>query len=307
MKSLSLTVLAGWLVFSANQAVAVSTTASFPISYKKDVPLSFTCGPKNGETIAVRPIVPVGATISANVLQDIFWDDQARLFGGGGELTLGGCGGAGGPTSINLLSSPAIARGDGSFNVDVYDNTTTNKDGYNQIMFTATQVVTYDVANPLPPQNTDTNIDDQVCVSRHDGSDDVETQVVSCYEELGCSSCCIYGSPQVSFGLANFNVKVEDVPIWHETAVGEPLELRMRFSNYGDAGTNQTFGPKWSCNWNSRVTVLNSNTNQMVFPSGSVALFTQSVANVFLPPSALEGTLYKTNGMYRYVLPDGWS
>ncbi len=306
MKSLSLTVLAGWLVFSANQAVAVSTTASFPISFSKDVPISTDCVEKYKEQLAARPMVPMGAAITSNMLLDVNWDDGAELTGGGGKLILGGCNMSGNIGAINLLST-AIARSDGSFDIDVYDKTDTNNDGFNRIMFTATQVVTYNVANPLPPQITDTNIEEQVCVSRHDGSDDGEMQVVSCYKVLGCSSCCIYGSPQVSFGLANFNVKVEDVPIWHETSVGEPLELRMRFSNYGDAGTNQTFGPKWSCNWNSRVTVLNSNTNQMVFPSGSVALFTQSVANVFLPPSALEGTLYKTNGMYRYVLPDGWS
>jgi hypothetical protein len=113
---------------------------------------------------------------------------------------------------------------------------------------------------------------------------------------VGCWCCDSEGSPRVLFDIANFNVRVEDTPVWYKNKVGAPLTLKMRFSNYGDAATNRTFGAKWSCQWNSSVTVLGALTNRMVFPSGSIAMFTQSVTDVYVPPSALTGVLLKTNG-----------
>ena len=256
----------------------------------------------------MQPLLPAAATISSNMLTGIYVDDKAVLTvpGGSGSATRS----KGGPcigddmADVNLKAlSPGTNNG--LFKVVLSDFTSTNYNGGNEICFSGIQTITYNVDAPLPPAVTDTNIDEQVCAMRHDecGS----PQVVCWYITAGCQDCSQMGSPQVSFGLANFNVKVEDTPIWHETAVGEPLALKMRFSNYGDPGASQTFGPKWSCNWNSSVTVLHSLTNRMVFPSGSIVLFTQTVANTYVPPAALEGTLVKTNGLFRYTQLDGWS
>ena len=256
----------------------------------------------------MQPLLPAAATISSNMLTGIYVDDKAVLTvpGGSGSATRS----KGGPcigddmADVNLKAlSPGTNNG--LFKVVLSDFTSTNYNGGNEICFSGIQTITYNVDAPPPPAVTDTNIDEQVCAMRHDecGS----PQVVCWYVSAGCQDCSQMGSPQVSFGLANFNVKVEDTPIWHETAVGEPLALKMRFSNYGDPGASQTFGPKWSCNWNSSVTVLHSLTNRMVFPSGSIVLFTQTVANTYVPPAALEGTLVKTNGLFRYTQLDGWS
>ena len=137
-------------------------------------------------------------------------------------------------------------------------------------------------------------------------SDDSEGTTETPYV-VGCLCCTSTGSPKVLFDIPNFNVRVEDTPVWHKNKVGAPLALRMRFSNYGSTATNRTFGAKWSCQWNSSVTVVDAQTNRMVFPSGSIAVFTQSVTDVYVPPSALTGVLLKTNGVYRYVKPDGWT
>ena len=299
-------VLMLWL-FSADNLFGATGSATFSVYYQRIVPLSTDCTVSPSAFIPFKPLLPSGATITSNVLTGVQWDDMATLSGGGGSLTLGGCNGSGSQSFINLKSSPAIARSDGSFDIDLFDKTDINTND-NQILFRGTQTVTYNVAAPLPPAISDTNADEQVCAMRYadDGCEEKQ-QVICWYVSAGCQECSRQGSPQASFGLANFNVKVEDTPIWHATAVGEPLALKMRFSNYGTPATNQTFGPKWSCNWNSSVTVLHAKTNRMVFPSGSIVLFTQTVANTYVPPAALEGTLVKTNNIFRYTQLDGWS
>ena len=307
MKILSLAALTGWLIFHAGQAVAASTTVSYPISYQRIVPLSWNCTLKENTTIHARPLLPT-TNITANILKIDSVDDYAvvSVSGGGSALrsSEGPC------ITVNTadvdIKALLPSSKDGAFDITLSDFTSTNYNNVNQIEFSGTQMVTFDVANPLPLALSDTNADEQVCALRYNECT-MQDEIVCWYESTGCSDCSSHGSPQVSFGLANFNVKVEDTPIWHETAVGEPLALNMRYSNFGDTSPGQTFGPKWSCNWNSRVTALNSATNRMVFPSGSIVMFTQSVANIYLPPAALEGALVKTNGIYRYTQPDGWS
>lgn len=290
----------------ALQSQAATASTTFPIFFQQIVPVSTSCGRTHDHVIAARPLLPATAVIVSNMLQDIYVDDEAELSSRGGRpVTLGGCSGSGIFSSIDLVSS-GVAWSDGSFDIALYDNTTNNVNGVNEMRFKGNQVVTYNVDSPLPPATSDTNVYEQVCATRYNECT-MQDEIVCWYVSAGCSDCSSHGSPQVSFGLANFNVKVEDTPVWHDTAVGEPLALNMRYSNFGDTSPGQTFGPKWSCNWNSRVTVLNSATNRMVFPSGSIVMFTQTVANVYLPPAALEGALVKTNGIYRYTQPDGWS
>ena len=307
MKTLFLTALAGWTIFIAHQAVAVPTTVSYPISHQRIVPLSRDCSIKESATIHVRPLLPT-TNITANILKVDRADDYAvvSVSGGGSAIRSSGSPCFNANTNDVDIKAMLPSSKDGAFDIVLSDFTSTNFNNVNQIEFSGTQIVTFDVAAPLPPAISDTNADEQVCATRYNECT-MQDEIVCWYESAGCSGCSSRGSPQVSLGLANFNVKVEDTPVWHDTAVGEPLALNMRYSNYGDTSPGQTFGPKWSCNWNSRVTVLNAATNRMVFPSGSIVLFTQSTANVYLPPSALEGALVKTNGIYRYTQPDGWS
>lgn len=298
--------IAFWMSFmSASQAV--TTNASFQIYYQRIVPLSYDCSVKESNVINVRPLLPT-TNITANVLYVFSADDQAVISVSGGSSATRSSGGPCIGADLADVDIKALmpTSKDGAFTVTLSDFTSTNVDNVNQIEFSGNQFVTYDVAAPLPPAISDTNADEQVCSMRYDECGR-PLQTVCWYVSSGCSDCSRLGSPQVSFGLANFNVRVEDTPVWHETAVGEPLALDMRFSNYGEPATNQTFGPKWSCKWNSSVTVLNAKTNRMVFPSGSIVLFTQSVVNVYVPPTALEGTLVKTNGIYRYTQLDGWT
>jgi len=300
--------IAIWIaVVSSSQAVTTNTT--FHIYHQKIVPLSYDCSSKSMKNIQVRPLLPT-TNITANILHVDTVDDKAviSVSGGGSETRSSGspsCGISADLTDVDIRALLPFSK-DGAFTVTLSDVTTNNVNGVNQIEFSGDQVVTYTVDAPLPPAISDTNSEEKVCSMRYNTCT-MQQEIVCWYKSEGCSGCSTLGSPQVSFGLANFNVRVKDTPIWHETAVGEPLSLDMRFSNYGDTAANQTFGPKWSCKWNSSVTVLHAQTNRMAFPSGSIVLFTQSVANVYVPPAAMEGSLVKTNGIFRYTQLDGWS
>lgn len=298
--------IVAWLAV-ASSSHAVSTNAVFHIYHQRIVPLSYDCSVKESTAINVRPLLPT-TNITANVLYVFGADDQAVISVPGGSSATRSSGGPCIGANLADVDIKALmpTSKDGAFTITLSDFTSTNVDNVNQIEFSGNQVVTYDVAAPLPPAISETNVDEQVCAMRYDECGR-PLQTVCWYVSSGCSDCSRLGSPQVSFGLANFNVKVEDTPIWHETAVGEPLALNMRFSNYKNIFPVETFGYRWSCNWNSSVTVLDSKTNRMVFPSGSISLFTQSVANVYLPPGAMEGTLVKTNGVFRYTQLDGWT
>ena len=291
----------------AFSAKGVTTNAAFHVSYQRIVPLSYDCSAKESTVINVRPLLPT-TNITANVLTVASADDRAVISVPGGSSATRSSGGPCIGANLADVDIKALmpTSKDGAFTITLSDFTSTNVDNVNQIEFSGDQVVTYDVAAPLPPAISDANVDEQVCSMRYDECEK-RSQTVCWYQSAGCPDCSSLGSPRVSFGLANFNVKVEDTPIWHETAVGEPLALKMRYSNFKSIYPVGTFGYRWSCNWNSSVTVLDSETNQVVFPSGSIGLFTQSVANVYLPSEALEGTLVKTNGMFRYAQLDGWT
>ncbi len=108
------------------------------------------------------------------------------------------------------------------------------------------------------------------------------------------------------------NVKVLDIPVWQETSVGYPLELRMRFSNFAEtrgAGVPQPFGQGWSCQWQSHIAVEATNSNRiwMWMSSGSIVLFTNSVGNPngYYPPPSVDGWLERVDStLYKYRKSD---
>ncbi|MCO5043650.1 MAG: hypothetical protein M9935_00005, partial [Kiritimatiellae bacterium] len=287
--------------FAQADTVTVAVTRSLP-SYQQVVEGNDTCDPREGPfwTKSFNPLLPPGASVISSYISG-YVDDEADITGAG-SITIGHC--EAGDYSANITA--AVHTNDGSFTITLYDRTATATQD-NQVAFSGVNTITYQVVDPPGPEITETNIEEEVCATyfKTDECGIVTEEKVCWYESAGCSSCDTKGSPQASFGVANFNVRVDDTPVWHETAVGFPLELRMRFSNFGEPVTNKTFGPKWSCNWNSSVTVINSGTNRLVFPSGSVGLFTLSSNNVYLPPDALDGVLVFTNGVYEYRKPDG--
>lgn len=284
------------------------------------------------------PALPLTATVVSSVVYGVYVDDRAVLSGNGDEVILGGCTGPFTPAEVTDVMPVADAHG--AFDIVLQDSTTNGLSsnevrlyGYNDItciyvdppprdselsIIEETEdpyvedPVTDDPSDDLPEDDYPGDVtpgDDDPGKDRPEGwdvSDDGGT-VHENPHRVGCWCCDSGGSPRVLFDIANFNVRVEDTPVWYKNKVGAPLTLKMRFSNYGDAATNRTFGAKWSCQWNNSVTVLGALTNRMVFPSGSIAMFTQSVTDVYVPPSALTGVLLKTNGVYRYVKPDGWA
>ncbi len=289
--------------FAQADTVTVAVTRSLP-SYQQVVEGNDTCDPREGPfwTKNFNPLLPSGASVISSYISG-YVDDEADITGAG-SITIGHC--EAGDYTANITA--AVRTNDGSFTITLYDRTATATQE-NQVAFSGVNTITYRVVDPPGPETTETNVEEEVCATYFKLGDcgEVTEEKVCWYESAGCSSCSTKGSPQASFGVANFNVRVDDTPIWHETAVGFPLQLQMRFSNFGEPVTNKTFGPKWSCNWNSSVTVLDPGTNRLVFPSGSVGLFTLSSNNVYLPPDALDGVLVLTNGVYEYRKPDGWT
>ncbi len=299
-KLIALLTLAAGL--TSAETVTVTVTRELP-SFNQVVPLSGSCNDRLVWTTTYNPMLPADAVILTSRVHNVFVDDKAVLTGPGGSIPLGGCTGPFGNQSATITS--ILGGNNGSFQIQLYDNTT-NGITANEVRFSGQNTITFTTTNAFPPEITDTNVEEEVCEAIRDCAGNAIDKVCW-YESAGCSRCDTKGSPQASFGIANFNVRVKDTPIWHDTAVGAPLELQLRFSNFGEPVTNITFGPKWSCNWNSSVTEVNAGTNRLVFPSGSISLFTLSTNGVFVPPTALEGTLTKTGGVYRYAKPDGWS
>ena len=281
--------------------VTVTTTRSLPY-YQEVVPLNWDCSDYIEKwSTSFNPGLPAGALLLESKLNgDV--DDACRVNGRMIDIT--SCK----PDKLDGVDVTTNVNADGSFAIVLYD-WTNDGSNENQVLLSGYNTITYRVVDPLPPDITDSNIEEEVCARyvKTGKCGKLTEEIVCWYESAGCSSCGTKGSPQSSFGVANFNVRLDDTPLWHETAVGFPLELQMRFSNFGEPITNKTFGPKWSCNWNSSVTVLNSGTNRVVFPSGSISLFTLSTNGTYLPPDALDGFLVKTGGVYRYAKPDGWT
>ena len=92
MKILSLVALTGWLIFHAGQAVAASTTVSYPISYQRIVPLSRDCTLKESTAIHARPLLPT-TNITANILKIDSVDDYAVVSVSGGGSAIRSSGG----------------------------------------------------------------------------------------------------------------------------------------------------------------------------------------------------------------------
>jgi RHS repeat-associated protein len=281
------------------QADTVTVTVTRSLPYHQEItPLRDDCQKRQIWSTFFNPGLPPNAILVSSKVTG-FVDDAVEM----GTKTINAqlCR----PEDFTDVDITTNINADGSFEIKLHD-WTDDATNANQVLLQGYNTITYKVIDPPPPDTSPTNVEEEVCETIRDCAGN-EIDKVCWNVSAGCSTCDSHGSPQSTFGIANFNVRVKDTPIWHDTAVGAPLELQMRFSNYGEPVTNKTFGPKWSCNWNSTVTEINPGTNRLVFPSGSIGLFALSTNGVYLPPGALEGTLTKTSGVYRYEKPDGWS
>ena len=276
--------------------VTVTVTRSLPY-HQEITPLVGDCVQREKWSTFFNPGLPANAVLISSKVTG-FVDDAVQM--GTKLINVQACR----PEVFTDVDITTNINADGSFEIKLYDWTDDGTNA-NQVLLQGYNTITYKVIDPPPPDTTDTNVEEEVCETIRDCAGN-EIDKVCWNVSAGCSTCDSHGSPQSTFGIANFNVRLKDTPIWHETAVGQPLELELRFSNFGEPVTNKTFGPKWSCNWNSSVTEINAGTNRLVFPSGSIGLFALT-NGVYVPPTALEGTLTKTGGVYRYEKPDGWS
>ena len=250
-------------------------------------------------TIDFNPVVPPGAVIKSSELKgDV---DDALKINGDHLVNWDVCG----PASFDVDIMDDIDPATGCFSIDVYDKTSSGITD-NEVLLNAYNTLTYEITDP---PNAGGDEDDGGNYPENEfcrtGTCENAYQIVCWTDSAGCKGCRSHGSPQVSFGVANLDVRVNDIPVWHDTAVGPALELEMRFGNYASTN-NGVFGPKWSCNWESSVTVLDALTNRIVFPSGSRCnLVWDGANNRYAPPDALDGYLVAISNGYEYRRSDG--
>ena len=286
-------------------AQTVTNTVILPLpNMWKLMPPGYTCEKIPVLTNSFTPLLPDGATIIDSRISG-YVDDACEVIGPGGVIEIGfdNCA----PYEFQDVSILQIlSSSDGFFEIALYDETDQGLQS-NQVQFYGSNIITYVVNNPEPIDSTEENIEEEL----RDALCKVDPCTMSCedilksiYVTADCSDCSIFGSPRASFNLGNFNVRVQDIPVWLETAVGPAIRLEMRFSNAGHEDATRAFGPRWSMNWESRIEELPGGTNRMRFPSGSIGYFVEQ-GGVYTGPSGLPGELTSTNGVYQYARPDG--
>ena len=286
----------------SGSAVTITVTNTRPLPIiNKLVPPSTAC--TVGETIlgTYIPPIPSGATIVSSTLSG-YVDDGLQISGVPPlNIGLSDCA----PNGFTDEDITSRVGSDGSFSYGVSDKT---DDGgpVNVLYFEADNTVVYTVTDPDPQQSSPTNINSELCTYVTDCDGNV-VQILCPERVVGCGTCGSEGSPRPLFNLATFGIKIQDTPVWENTAVGPELRVEMLFNNTGSTNPAGSFGPKWTCNWNSSVEELNAGTNRMLFPSGGLVTFVKDGNDVYQAPVSLEGELTFTNNQYVYKRPNGWT
>ena len=221
------------------------------------------------------------------------------------------------PDSFAMVNVTSNVNSRGETQIVLYDKTVSSSN--NRVSLTGTCELTFGIDESLIPDVSDQNSEDEGWEEGYTDPGDGQERIPAlpgpgrlkkkCPEgddlwnpseqQVGCERCGIRGQPQTWVDEATLNVKVRDVPVWTETPVGEPLELRLRFSNFASLsrgnGAQRPFGPQWSSQWESLVSVEATNTGRVWvwMPSGSEILFTNTVylGTNYYPPASVGGRL----------------
>ena len=293
--------MAGLGFWAPAASAAVATVSQTVPSHQEVVEVATNClGIFRWGTV-FHPVLPKGAVVTRSVLSG-YVDDFVEVGGEGGVSIGNDCG----PSSFPGVDITSAVGADGSFSIDLYDRTGDGAPA-NEVRFEAVNEITFEVSDPPGPPTDDETPDEDgyrgdPCAERTlDDECPCDEEDEECPEDkAGCESCSAEGSPQATVNLTDFNIRVTDVPVWEETAVGESLSLRMRFSNYGGSGASRLFGAKWLCQWEASVTELGGGTNRLAAPWGDVVFFRADGNGGWTGPGGLSGTLEAADGGYEY-------
>ncbi len=293
--------MAGLGFWAPAASAAVATVSQTVPSHQEVVEVATNClGIFRWGTV-FHPVLPKGAVVTRSVLSG-YVDDFVEVGGEGGVSIGNDCG----PSSFPGVDITSAVGADGSFSIDLYDRTGDGAPA-NEVRFEAVNEITFEVSDPPGPPTDDETPDEDgyrgdPCAERTlDDECPCDEEDEECPEDkAGCESCSAEGSPQATVNLTDFNIRVTDVPVWEETAVGESLSLRMRFSNYGGSGASRLFGAKWLCQWEASVTELGGGTNRLAAPWGDVVFFRADGNGGWTGPGGLSGTLAAADGGYEY-------
>ncbi|MEK6775683.1 MAG: cysteine peptidase family C39 domain-containing protein, partial [bacterium] len=110
------------------------------------------------------------------------------------------------------------------------------------------------------------------------------------------------GSPTFRVNMINFNLMVEDTPLYYTPGKGLPVEIILTF-NTGDAAPPSNFGNKWSFNYDTHYLLNPDNNIVIIRPDGRRDTYLRNADNTFTPPSGIFDTLTdNNNGEYTLYL-----
>ena len=315
MKRLLKSVLAGAMGLAGSVALGGTHTIvrNLP-NLQKTMPLPTACpgDTKVAMTRWFNPGLPVGATVNVSRVTG-YVDDRCEM--AGVSINPVDCG----PGTFSATLTTNVDAHTGSFLIVLKDETSPiNGQGEpltsNEVRLYGQNTIQFTTAEDLPPGDPgsdpgdggDGETDEPLC----EGSEcdcNRNKEIVNCpQDKVGCETCRPNGSPGVSVKLTEMDVRVEDVPVWAETAVGPKLELRLRFENSRTTNAAGAFGPGWRCNWESGVRELGDGANVLTYPLGARVRFSPSGADTWTATAALTGVLRKSGNAYFYERDDGW-
>ena len=286
-------------------------------------PVPAGCHPEERWRGTFRPAVPVNAFNIASSVSG-YVDDSCMM--GTTPIGMGTCA----PSSFSPISV-STTNADGRFDIVLYDETNADEGlAANEVRLHGTCITTYDLneEDVLEPGDPGDGISEAVCdedkaktasdcpcrggagsapVAEAPDTSSRGEPGPCAQDESGCAECGDYGSPKVSVDLTELDVRVEDVPVWAETAVGPKLELRLRFENSRTTNEPGAFGPGWRCNWESTVRETGGGTNVLAYPLGATVRFSPSGADTWTATEALTSVLRKSGNAYFYERDDGWT
>jgi RHS repeat-associated protein len=136
------------------------------------------------------------------------------------------------------------------------------------------------------------------------------------------SSACFpssKGAPVWRVNMVNLNFYMQDTPLWYESPVGPPVELKLSYNSFTSAGGS--FGQKWQLNYGtylySAVNDFGVYVGKMILmPDGKLQLYTPAGSGVYTSPYQAYNTLveisanrfelqFQDGTVYVYDIPNG--
>lgn len=127
---------------------------------------------------------------------------------------------------------------------------------------------------------------------------------------------CSYGAPTWSVNMVNMNLFVTDTPLWYDSPIGPPVEIRLSYNSQSSITYNQPFGNKWQFNYASYLVVDTGGQVTIFMPDGRHDIYSPNGSGGYITPAGVLNTLTKLaenhftlrfpdDTIYEYAIPAG--